>query len=296
MATSGSVREFEDQRPRLLGLAYRLLGSATEAEDAVQDAFLRWDQADRASIGTPSAWLAKVVTNLCLNRLTSARARRERYLGPWLPEPVRTTDGALGPLDTVEQRDSVSMALLVLLERLGPAERAVFVLREAFGYGHREIAEIVELSESNCRQLYRRARQRLAEAGGQAPAPPDRTRWQGFVERFLAAAREGDLSGLEQLLAEDVTSWADGGGKVHAARKPIHGRERVAQYLLRGLSRYVQGFELRMTEVNDQPALVSVADGTVQGVLLLEVAGDHIVTLRTIANPDKLTFLTRQLL
>ncbi|GAB3492035.1 RNA polymerase sigma factor SigJ [Amycolatopsis cihanbeyliensis] len=290
------MREFEDQRPRLLGLAYRMLGSAVEAEDAVQDAFLRWDQADRAAIENPPAWLAKVVTNLCLNRLTSARARRERYVGPWLPEPVLTTDGALGPLDTAEQRDSVSMALLVLMERLSPTERAVFVLREAFGYGYREIAEIVELNEPNCRQLHRRAKQRLADGDERATAPPDRTRWRGFVERFLAAAREGDLSGLELLLAEDVTSWADGGGKVGAARKPVHGRERVAQYLLRGLARHLAEVDVQVVEVNDQPALLAIVDGAVQGVLFLEFAEDRITTLRAVANPDKLTFLTRQVL
>lgn len=147
----------------MFSLAYRMLGSAAEAEDVVQDAYLRWHGAERQHIRSPGAWLAKVVTNLCLNRLTSARATRERYVGFWLPEPVAS--GALGPMETAEQRDSVSMAFLILLERLTPAERAVFVLREAFSYGYREIAEVLDLSEANCRQLLLRARRRVGEIG-----------------------------------------------------------------------------------------------------------------------------------
>lgn len=160
--TSGTAEEFTAHRPRMFGLAYRLLGSAEEAEDVVQDAYLRWSGADRQAIEHPGAWLARVVTNLCLNRLTSARVQREAYVGPWLPEPVFTQDGSLGPLESAEQRDAVSTALLVLLERLTPTERAVYVLREAFDYGHRDIAGVLNLSEANCRQLYRRAVQRVA--------------------------------------------------------------------------------------------------------------------------------------
>jgi RNA polymerase sigma factor (sigma-70 family) len=224
-----AVGEFEAHRSRMFGLAYRLLGSAQEAEDVVQDAFLRWHNAEPAAIAVPSAWLAKVVTNLCLNRLASARVQRERYVGPWLPEPVLTSDGTLGPLDTAEQHDSVSLAVLVLLERLTPSERAVFVLREAFGHGYREIAQILELSEVNCRQLDRRARRRLAEL--RPRFRPELRQWHRLVERFLVAAREGDLRGLQQLLAADVSAWADGGGKVTAARRPVLGPARVARYL-----------------------------------------------------------------
>src|SRR5262245_7316661 len=199
------VAEFETRRGRMFGLAYRLLGSAVEAEDAVQDAYLRWDRADRATIAHPDAWLAKVVTNLCLNRLTAARTTRERYVGPWLPEPVPTD--MLGPLETAEQRDSVSLALLTLLERLTPAERAVFVLRAAFGYSHGEVAQVMELSEANCRQLYRRATQHVADH--RTRFQPSREQRERLASRFLAAAQHGDLRGLEELLAEDVTSWAD---------------------------------------------------------------------------------------
>ena len=151
------VAEFLAQRPRLFSLAYRMLGEAGEAEDIVQEAYLRWAGAARAEIVSVPAWLTKVVTNLCLNRLTSARIRREAYIGPWLPEPVLTADGALGPLETVEQRDSVSFALLTLMERLTPTERAVFVLREAFAYSHRQIAELLDVTEANSRQLHGRA-------------------------------------------------------------------------------------------------------------------------------------------
>lgn len=219
--------EFEALRPRMFGLAYRLLGSAQDAEDVVQDAFLRWQGADRAAVRNPWAWLAKVVTNLALNRLSSARVRRERYVGQWLPEPVLTTTGALGPLETAEQRESVSLALLVLLERLKPAERAVYVLREAFGYGHREVAEVLGTTEANSRQIHRRARASLEDAEAASASEisdEDRARWRDLVARFMAAARAGDLRGLEQLLTADVMSWADGGGRVGTARRPVLGQ------------------------------------------------------------------------
>ncbi|MCP3804018.1 RNA polymerase sigma-70 factor [Allokutzneria sp. A3M-2-11 16] len=275
-------------------MAYRMLGSAHEAEDVVHDAFLRWDGAKRDAVGSPPAWLTKVVTNLCLNRLTSARVRRERYVGPWLPEPILTTDGALGPLETAEQRDSVSMALLVLLERLTPTERAVFVLREAFAYSHREIAEILNLSEANCRQLHRRAREHVGTRGSRFDADP-RQRFE-LVQRFLAAARDGDLPSLERLLAEDVTSRADGGGQVGMARRPILGRDRVARYLAGGFTKIPPGvITLEPAEVNGAAAAVFRVDGVVAGVVVLEVADERVVALSILANPAKLTFLAKQL-
>lgn len=291
MTTEGAV-EFETQRARLFQLAYRLLGSATDAEDVVQDAFLRWADADRAAIMVPSAWLAKVVTNLCLNRLTSARARRERYVGPWLPEPVLTADGTLGPLDAVEARDSVSFALLVLLERLTPSERAVYVLREAFGYNHREIAEILECSEANSRQLHHRAARHLEKP--RSVLSPDRDQWQRLVERFLAAAREGDLPGLERLLAADVTSWADGGGKAPAARRPVAGRDRVARLFAGLFGKYGAGVDISVSEVNGEPAVLGHRNGNLVAVMVLEIADGQIAAMRSVANPDKLVFLARQ--
>jgi RNA polymerase sigma-70 factor (ECF subfamily) len=288
---AGPAGEFEEQRARLFGLAYRLLGSAADAEDVVQDTYVRWSGADQAAIVAPPVWLARVATNLCLNRLASARARREVYTGPWLPEPVLTSDGMLGPMESAAQRDSVSLALLVLLERLTPAERAVFVLREAFGYGYRDIAAILGLSEANCRQLHRRVRQRLPAATSRFA--PDRGQWRDLVDRFLAAARDGDLPGLERLLAADVTAWADGGGKVVAARRPVLGRDRVARYLA-GITRFGAGLQISVTEVNGAPAVLGTRAGTLAGVLVLEVSGDQITAVHLMSNPDKLGFASRQ--
>jgi RNA polymerase sigma-70 factor (ECF subfamily) len=288
------AEEFESQRPRLFGLAYRLLGSAAEAEDAVQDAYLRLHAADRATIASLPAWLTKVVTNLCLNRLTSARARREVYVGPWLPEPVITSDGTLGPLETTELRDSVSIALLSLMERLGPSERAAFVLREAFGYSHRDIGEILETSEANARQLHHRAQRRLGD-----PAPrfqPDPARWRNLVDRFLTACGSGDVAGLVPMLTADVTSTADGGGKVAAARRQVVGRDRVARYLAGAFRRPVPALQLQFgVEVNGEPAVLGFTDSVLAGVLFFQIDGDRVAALRVVANPDKLQFLARQL-
>ncbi|MFD9337472.1 RNA polymerase sigma-70 factor [Streptomyces sp. NPDC060028] len=291
---AATVADFEEHRPRMFGIAYRMLGSAAEAEDTVQDAWLRWSSADRGGIERPGAWLAKAVTRLCLNRLDSARARRETYVGPWLPEPVLTGGGALGPLESAEQRDGVSMALLVVLEQLTPVERAVYVLREAFAYGHREIADLLDLSEANCRQLYRRAAARVTadpEAGPKPRFAPDPAQWQGLVETFLAAARSGDLARLESLLAADARYVADGGGIVSAARRPVLGRENVARFLLGALERYVADLPVSSTEVNGAPALVF---GEV-AVLVVEFENGLVSGLRTMLNPEKLEFLLRQL-
>ncbi|MFE9454926.1 RNA polymerase sigma-70 factor [Streptomyces sp. NPDC006739] len=290
--TSGTAEEFTAHRPRMFGLAYRLLGSAEEAQDAVQDAYLRWSSADRAAIEHPGAWLARVVTNLCLNRLTSARVQREQYVGPWLPEPVFTQDGSLGPLESAEQRDAVSTALLVLLERLTPTERAVYVLREAFGYSYRDIAGVLDLSESNCRQLYRRAVQRVATpevrftAGGKQQ--------HELVKSFVMAAREGDLAGLEKLLAKDVTWWSDGGGKVTAARRPLVGRETVMRFLVGGVQRFAGGWDFAVAEVNGAPALVVHAAKQLIAVASFELRDSVIAQVRVVMNPDKLAFAGQQ--
>jgi len=289
------VQDFEAQRPRLFWLAYRLLGSASDAEDAVQDAYLRLHAADSALIESLPAWLTKAVTNLCLNRLTSARARREVYPGPWLPEPVLTDDRTLGPQETAEQRESVSIALLSLMELLGPTERAAFVLREAFAYSHFEIAEILEMSEANARQVYRRARQRLGEP--RQRFQPDLAQWRRLVDRFFTAASAGDVAGLVEILTDNVTSTADGGGKVAAARRPVSGRERTANYLARALSRNLPQLRLRLdvAEVNGEPAVLAFDGDTLSGVLCFEITGDQIAALRILANPDKLKFLAAQL-
>ncbi|MGW2701865.1 RNA polymerase sigma-70 factor [Streptomyces sp. NPDC001340] len=285
--------EFETHRSRLFGLAYRLLGSAQEAEDAVQDAYLRLSGADRAGIQHLGAWLARTVTNLCLNRLTSARARREEYVGQWLPEPVVTSDGTLGPLESAEAREQVSMAMLVLLERLTPTERAVYVLREAFGYGHREIADVLDLSEANCRQLYRRAVGRVA-----APEPrfdPAPERREELVTSFLTAAREGDLTGLEKLLAADVTWWSDGGGKVTSALRPIEGREKVARFVAGVSQRFAVGLEYTAVEVNGAIGVASWVGDTLFGVVAFELVDGLVAGVWAVMNPDKLEHVRRQL-
>ncbi|MGW0118140.1 RNA polymerase sigma-70 factor [Streptomyces sp. NPDC003327] len=288
----GSAEEFTAHRPRMFGLAYRLLGSAEEAEDAVQDAYLRWSGADRRAIEHPAAWLAKVVTNLCLNRLTSARVSRERYTGPWLPEPVLTHDGALGPLESAERRDAVSTALLLLLERLTPAERAVYVLREAFGYAHRDIAGVLDLSEANCRQLYGRAARRVAAPEPRFEASEERR--EALVESFVTAAREGDLAGLEQLLAEDVVWWSDGGGKVTSALRPLLGRDKVLRFLAGIGDRLPPGSELGVAEANGAPALVAHVGGRLYGVATFGLRDGVIAEVWIVLNPDKLDYAARQ--
>ncbi|MFI7319228.1 RNA polymerase sigma-70 factor [Streptomyces venezuelae] len=286
------AEEFESHRPRMFGLAYRILGSAQEAEDAVQDAYLRWNGTRREDIEQPAAWLAKTVTNLCLNRLTSARARREQYVGTWLPEPVITSGGTLGPLESAEQREAVSMALLVLLERLTPRERAVYVLREAFSYSHREIAGVLDASEAGCRQLYRRAARALADARPRF-APGHELR-QRFVESFVAAARDGDVVGLEKILARDVTWWGDGGGKVAAATTPILGRENVLRFLA-GIMAKFGSAEVTYAEVNGAPAMVMRTAGHLTAVASFEGSDGMVTGVRSVVNPDKLAFVERQL-
>ncbi|MGA4840849.1 RNA polymerase sigma factor SigJ [Streptomyces sp. G45] len=282
---------FEENRTRLFGLAYRLLGEATEADDVLQDAYLRW--ADSDSVDVPAAWLTKVVTNLCLTRLSSARARRERYVGPWLPEPVFTDDGRLGPLETVEQRDSVSVGLLLLLERLTPAERAAFVLREAFGYPHADIAEVLNVPEPRVRQLYRRAREHVRQSQRRFNADPQQC--TEMVRRFLAAAADGDVAGLERMLAKDVVSWSDGGGEVSAARRPVMGADRVSRLLI-GFASHPRatGAVIDIRMVNGAPAIVARREGTLIAVLHLEIEAGRVRAVHNVVSPTKLAFATAQ--
>ena len=290
--TQERLERFEANRPRLFGLAYRLLGEASEAEDMVQDAYLRWERSDTAV--SPEAWLTKVVTNLCLNRLTSARARRENYVGTWLPEPVFTDGGALGPQETVEQRESLSLGMLVLLERLTPPERAAFVLREAFGHSHREIAEILELDEPHARQLYHRAQQHVGAARRRFVATPQQRR--ELLERFLEATLDGDVPSLERMLAEDVVAWSDGGGKADAFPRPVVGREKFLR-VLRGMVRHPEWNRVTVgtfRTVNSEPAIVFHVDGRPYAVVVPEFDGDRITAFYSVANPDKLAFFTKQ--
>jgi RNA polymerase sigma-70 factor (ECF subfamily) len=289
--TSDGIEAFEANRTRLFGLAYRMLGEAAEAEDVVQDAYLRW--ADSSPVETPAAWLTRVVTNLCLNRLSSARARRERYVGPWLPEPVFSEGGQLGPLETVEQRDSVSVGVLLLLERLTPAQRAVFVLREAFGYQHAEIADVLNVSEAGVRQMYRRAREHVRRPARRFAADPGHR--AELVRRFLAVTREGDVAGLERLLADDVTAWSDGGGDVTAARHPVVGRLKVARFLT-GLATHPRAGDVTFTRrmANGEPAVAAYRAGELAAVVSCDIEGGRITAVRTVVNPAKLAFANAQ--
>ncbi|WP_436838406.1 RNA polymerase sigma-70 factor [Nocardia xishanensis] len=280
------LREFQAHRPRLFALAYRMLGSAAEAEDAVQETFLRWDGTDRATIRSAEAWLTTAVVNLCRTWLVSARARRETYVGPWLPEPVATANGELGPLETVEERELVSLALLTALERLSPMERAVFVLREAFGYAHREIADMLDLTEASSQQTYRRAGQRVRDGRPRFDVEPGHAR--ALIERFLAAAHSGDVETLGRMLAADVTATADGGGRINAARRPVHGADRVARYLV-GLFRWeVPGMAIAVEEVNGALAVVVRVAETPMLVVGIDLDGDRARALHLVLNPDKL--------
>ncbi|MFI8420869.1 sigma-70 family RNA polymerase sigma factor [Streptomyces sp. NPDC085479] len=286
---------FEAHRNRLASLAYRMLGSASDAEDVVQDAFLQWQAADRRRFRVPEAWLTKVVTNLCLDRLRSAHARRERAVGGWVPEPLLDGDPMLGPADTVEQRESVSLAVLTLMERLTPLERAVYILREAFSYSHAEIADLLDISASAGQQHLHRARRRLTTArrGGEAdPAAARRV-----VEEFLAAAASGRTERLVALLTDDVTAISDGAG---LARKLLHYAtpERVAALVRAGFrptpakQRLAGGVPtVHYALVNRSPALLFVIGDKVIGAALFDLAGGRIATLRGIAAPHRIARL-----
>ncbi len=296
--TADDVDRFEASRPRLEAIAYRLLGAAGDAEDAVQETFLRWQGADVDRIEVPEAWLTKVLTNLCLNQLTSARARRETYPGQWLPEPLLAGDAMLGPADTVEQRESVSYAVLTLMERLTPNERAVYVLREAFDYPHREIAAILDVSESASQQIFHRARKHVV--GGKARLEVDEAAACRIVEEFLAAAASGRVEPLVRLLTEDAISVGDGGGYVPTRARVVEGAVAVAKFL-RGLFKpggakraLVGGApEVYAWTANGGPAIVAVVGDRVVGVVCLEVTADGIAAVRNQVNPDKLGRATR---
>ncbi|MFC8954624.1 RNA polymerase sigma-70 factor [Streptomyces sp. NPDC057101] len=292
--TVNDMDRFTASVPRLEAIAYRLLGSASEAEDAVQDTFLRWQAADVDRIEVPEAWLTKVLTNLCLNQLTSARARRETYVGEWLPEPLLAGDPMLGPADTAEQRESVSFAVLTLLERLTPNERAVYVLREAFDYSHREIAEILDVTESASQQIFHRAKKHVAD--GRSRTEVDEAAARRIVEEFLAAATSGQTDLLVRMLTKDAVALGDGGGKVPARAKGFEGALAVAKFV-RGLffkpsaaKRALVGgsAEIHVTTANGAPAVVAVVDGRVVGVTCLDISAEGIVAFRSQVNPDKL--------
>jgi RNA polymerase sigma-70 factor (TIGR02957 family) len=275
---------FEEYRNLLFSVAYRVPGSAADAEDAVQDAWVRWSAGDRSQVADPKAYLVRIVTNVAMDRLRSAARQRETYVGPWLPEPIITDPGV--------DADSVSMALLVVLESLTPLERAVFVLKEAFGFGYAEIADAVERSDDTVRQAAHRAREHV-----QARRPrfhAGRERQREVTERFFTAATGGDINMLMQLLAPDVTLWTDGGGKVRQATRPVTGAERVAKWFAGVATRPYEGVAIEdmraeVINLNGTPGVVFSGAGRVIATLTLDLDEQgRIVTIHNVANPDKL--------
>jgi RNA polymerase sigma-70 factor (ECF subfamily) len=278
---------FSEHRAFLVGLAYRMLGSLAEAEDAVQETFLRSEKAPRDDLASPRAWLATVLTRICLDQLKSARSTREHYTGPWLPEPVRTDlpDAVVKPKDLVEA-ETLSLAFLVLLETLSPLERAVFLLHEVFDYTHAEVAAILQRDEQAVRQLLHRARAHVKDGRPRFQTDPERHK--ELLLRFLSAVGAGDLAALESMLASDAVLKNDGGGKVHSALKPILGANRVARWFL-GVRKKTPNTHVELAEINGQPGVILRDDRGPIGAFSLAVdESGQIAEIDVIVNPDKL--------
>jgi RNA polymerase sigma-70 factor (TIGR02957 family) len=297
------AREYAEYRPLMFSIAYRMTGSVGDAEDIVQEAFLRASvaaaaggpgqssAAGGADIASPKAYLSTITTRLAIDHLRSARVRRETYVGPWLPEPLVVSTEP-DPAEHAELSDSLSMAFLVMLESLAPAERAVFLLREVFGYEYNEIADITGKSEQNCRQILARARRRIAEHG-RPRFEASRAESDEVARQFFAAVNDGDMSGLLKVLAPDVMGMGDGGGKAFALGAPLFGRDRVALFIL-GLSRRAVKDKLTLSRavVNGQPGgIAHDEEGRVVAVLALEIADGQVQAIRSVVNPDKLAHI-----
>ena len=290
-----TAADYTEFRPLMFSIAYRMTGSISDAEDIVQEAFLRLTRVlrDGASIDSPKAYLATATTRLAISHLRSARVRRESYVGAWLPEPLvaSASGGEPDPAERAEMSDSLSMAFLVLMESLSPTERAVFLLHEVFGYDYQEIADITGKSEANCRQIFLRARRHIDE--GKPRFDATREQRDEVARRFFAAASGGDLAGLLELLAPDVVMIGDGGGKAWAAAKPIHGPKQVARFML-GLARRApkMGARVELAWVNDQPGAITYdAQDRVINVFALDIANGMVQAIRSVINPDKLRHL-----
>lgn len=282
---------FEEQRGQLFGIAYRMLGSAMDAEDIVQEAWLRYQQ-NTTTPENPAAYLRKIVTNLSLDHLKSARVQREHYVGDWLPEPIRTDDG--NPATALATSEAISMAFLVVLERLSPLERAVFILRRVFDYDYSDIAHLLDRSESACRQLFSRATRHIEANRPRYDAPPQVH--QQLVTQFMRAIRDGNIDALADLLAEEAVLISDGGGNAPAATHPLHGREVLRQFfagLFKQAQRQKIAFTIEQVTLNGEAGLVLRDPDDHQALLAVtfEVQTQHIVTLHWIRNPDKLTRL-----
>jgi RNA polymerase sigma-70 factor, ECF subfamily len=277
---------FEEWRGLLFGVAYRMLGSATDAEDMVQEAYLRWRQRSDREVESVRAYLVTILTRLCIDQLASARVRRTSYTGPWLPEPIMADQPA-----PVEQAESLTMAFLVLLEELTPPERAAFLLHDVFGYPFEEVASALGRSVTSSRQLASRARRHIDRRRQRFDADPRHGR--ELTREFLVACGSGDLDGLLGLLADDVVVWTDGGGKVRAAMRPVVGADRSSRFLL-NVAKKLHGVPREVT-LNGQAGLVFFEGAAVTAALILDISGAKIVAVRTVANPDKLACLNREM-
>jgi RNA polymerase sigma-70 factor (ECF subfamily) len=280
---------FEEHRGLLFSIAYRMLGSVADAEDALQDAFIRWQRASETDVRSPKAFLVTIVSRLCINHLQSARVQRETYVGEWLPEPLVTDPGS--DVSRIAQVDElVSMAMLLLLERLTPVERAVFLLREIFDYTHAEIATMLGINEANCRQLLKRARQHVRMERPRFTASGQQH--TDLLERFYRAAGSGDMDGLLGLLSSDVVMHTDGGGKANALPLPIYGPDKVARASVFGLTKLKTLNPLqRIVEINGEPGIVSYVEGRPQSVFTIEVNDGRIRAIYIVTNPEKLSHL-----
>lgn len=280
---------FDQYRSLLFSIAYRMLGSVADAEDMLQEAFIRWQQSKETDVRSPRAFLVTIISRLCINQLQSARVLREEYVGQWLPEPIVTDPGS-DPFGIIRVDESLSMAFLVLLERLTPVERAVFLLREVFEYEYAEIATILGQSEVNCRQILRRARQHVSAMRPRFQAAKPKR--DDLLARFLEAIGTGEMAGLLNLLAKDVILHSDGGGKAVAVPNEVHGHGNVARGILGGLKRLVpRTLVRRLAQINGEPGLVNYLDGKPHSVLTIDVEGNHIRAIYVITNPVKLAHL-----
>jgi RNA polymerase sigma-70 factor, ECF subfamily len=288
---------FNTDRPLLFSIAYRMLGSASDAEDVLQDAWLRYCGVDRSTIRSPKAFATTIVTRLCLDRLKSFQTTRQDYIGPWLPEPVLTRE-AESPDAVLQRSESVTLAFLVLLETFSPEERAVFLLKDVFEYEHSEIAEVLGTTTENSRQLLHRAKARLGKGRQRLTGTPQSRR--AVAERFARAFSAGDGSELTALLSQDVGLWSDGGGKASAAGRPLLGRDQVLRFLI-GLRRTAQtasvpaDASLRIEEVNSEPALILRLAQRLEAIFVFTIEHDAIAAIRIVRNPDKLARIDRQL-
>jgi RNA polymerase sigma-70 factor (ECF subfamily) len=287
MSDEDAAASFVPHRPRLVGLAYRMLGSMSDAEDVVQDAYLRWHAADRAAVVHTGGFLAKIVTRLCLDRLKAARAQREHYVGTWLPEPV-LDDAAAAPDTATELAGDLANALVLVLDRLSPLERAAFLLHDVFGMDFADVGEVLDRNESTVRQLASRARDHVQEEKPRFAAPRDHA--ERLASAFFVAATAGDVEGLTKVLAQDAVFYSDGGGKRKAAINPIYGRDKVIRFVLGVMSKRDIPPSITPAWINGMPGLVARGPDGVE-TLAVEVHGQHIAAIYAVRNPDKLHHL-----